>query len=101
MAAAAVVGLLTYAVVAPRKALASAGVALGVWLISGALLELAERLNPKTGEPDPVILRTEEPGRHDTEVTYGTDEGEGPKGMEARRKELAAEWDREAVDDDE
>jgi cytochrome c-type biogenesis protein CcmF len=44
LAAAAVAGLATYAVVAPRKALASAGVALGVWLIGGALLELAERL---------------------------------------------------------
>jgi cytochrome c-type biogenesis protein CcmF len=43
-ASAAVLGLVTYAVVAPRKALASAGVALGVWLIVGALLELAERL---------------------------------------------------------
>lgn len=64
-------------------------------------LELAERLNPKTGQTDPVILRTEEPGRHDTEVTYGTDDSPGPRGLEARRREFAAAWDREAVDDDE
>ena len=36
-------GLLAFAVVSPRKALASAGLALGAWLILGALVELAER----------------------------------------------------------
>jgi cytochrome c-type biogenesis protein CcmF len=35
--------LLAYAVVSPRKALASLGLALGVWLIVGALVEVAER----------------------------------------------------------
>ena len=44
LAAAALLGLVAYAVVTPRKALASAGVALGFWLIGGALAELAERL---------------------------------------------------------
>ncbi|ALL12594.1 heme lyase CcmF/NrfE family subunit [Caulobacter henricii] len=44
LAAAALLGLLTYALITPRKALASAGVALGFWLIGGALAELAERL---------------------------------------------------------
>jgi cytochrome c-type biogenesis protein CcmF len=36
-------GLLTFALVSPRKALASAGIAVGAWLILGALTELAER----------------------------------------------------------
>ncbi|MBP9231957.1 MAG: heme lyase CcmF/NrfE family subunit, partial [Phenylobacterium sp.] len=36
-------GLLALAVVSPRKALASAGLAMGAWLIIGALVELAER----------------------------------------------------------
>ena len=64
-------------------------------------LELAERLNPKTGDPDPVILRTEEPGRHDTEITYGIGDEAIPRGKEARNRDLAAAWDRENVDDDE
>jgi cytochrome c-type biogenesis protein CcmF len=34
----------TYGLVVPRKALASLGVALGFWLIGGALTELAQRL---------------------------------------------------------
>lgn len=37
------VALLTYAFVNPKKALASAGVGLAVWLIVGALVEVAER----------------------------------------------------------
>jgi cytochrome c-type biogenesis protein CcmF len=37
-------GLLTLALVQPRKAFASAGVALGAWLICGALSEMAERV---------------------------------------------------------
>ncbi len=36
-------GVATFAAVEPRKALASAGVALGVWLIAGAVAEVAER----------------------------------------------------------
>ncbi|MDO8378834.1 heme lyase CcmF/NrfE family subunit [Phenylobacterium sp.] len=40
---AAACGLLAFAVVSPRKALASAGLGLGAWLILGALVELAER----------------------------------------------------------
>ncbi|HEY0647379.1 heme lyase CcmF/NrfE family subunit [Phenylobacterium sp.] len=36
-------GLLTIAVVSPKKALGAAGIALGGWLIAGALAELAER----------------------------------------------------------
>ncbi|PXA88600.1 heme lyase NrfEFG subunit NrfE [Caulobacter sp. D5] len=41
---AAVLGLVAYAVVTPRKALASLGLVLGFWLIGGALAELAERV---------------------------------------------------------
>jgi cytochrome c-type biogenesis protein CcmF len=37
-------GLLAMAIVSPRKALASAGLALGFWLIFGAIAELAERV---------------------------------------------------------
>ncbi|CAN5799633.1 heme lyase CcmF/NrfE family subunit [soil metagenome] len=40
---AAACGLLAFALVSPRKALASAGLAMGAWLILGALVELAER----------------------------------------------------------
>jgi cytochrome c-type biogenesis protein CcmF len=36
-------GFLAFALVQPRKALASAGLALGVWLIAGSLTELAQR----------------------------------------------------------
>jgi len=36
-------GVATFALVSPRKALASAGLALGFWLIAGALAEVAER----------------------------------------------------------
>jgi cytochrome c-type biogenesis protein CcmF len=43
LAAAVIAGLVTYAVVSPRKALASAGLALGAWLIVGVALELVER----------------------------------------------------------
>ncbi|MGH7024662.1 MAG: heme lyase CcmF/NrfE family subunit [Caulobacteraceae bacterium] len=38
-------GLLVYLLVSPRKALASVGVAFGVWLIAGALTEAAGRLH--------------------------------------------------------
>ncbi|ADG09515.1 heme lyase CcmF/NrfE family subunit [Caulobacter segnis] len=44
LAAAVVLGLIAYAVVQPRKALASGGLVVGFWLIGGALLELSERL---------------------------------------------------------
>jgi cytochrome c-type biogenesis protein CcmF len=37
------VGVLVFAIEAPRKAAAAFGVALGVWLVCGALTELAER----------------------------------------------------------
>jgi cytochrome c-type biogenesis protein CcmF len=37
------VGLAAYAIVSPRKALGAAGLALGAWLIAGALAELLER----------------------------------------------------------
>jgi cytochrome c-type biogenesis protein CcmF len=36
-------GFLAFALVQPRKALASAGLAMGTWLIAGSLTELAER----------------------------------------------------------
>lgn len=44
LAVAVVLGLIAYAVVQPRKALASGGLVVGFWLIGGALLELSERL---------------------------------------------------------
>ena len=44
LAAAAALGLVAYGLIQPRKALASAGLVVGFWLIGGALLELAERL---------------------------------------------------------
>ncbi len=47
------IALLVYALVSPRKALASAGLGLAVWLIFGALTEVAERtrfLRGSTGE---------------------------------------------------
>ncbi|UTP38712.1 heme lyase CcmF/NrfE family subunit [Phenylobacterium sp. LH3H17] len=36
-------GLAAFALVSPRKAFASAGIAMGAWLVVGALVELAER----------------------------------------------------------
>ncbi len=42
--AAIAVGLLAFALVSPRKALASAGLGIGAWLIAGALVEIAERI---------------------------------------------------------
>ena len=42
--AAVVLGLIAYAVVQPRKALASGGLVVGFWLIGGALLEMGDRL---------------------------------------------------------
>ncbi len=36
-------GLAAFALVSPRKAFASAGIAMGAWLVIGALVELAER----------------------------------------------------------
>jgi cytochrome c-type biogenesis protein CcmF len=36
-------GVLTYALVSPKKALGALGIAIGAWLIIGALVELAER----------------------------------------------------------
>ena len=48
LAVAAVIAVLawiaTFALVSPRKALAAGGVALGVWLICGAIAEIAERV---------------------------------------------------------
>jgi cytochrome c-type biogenesis protein CcmF len=43
-AVALVAGVLVMALVQPHKALTSAGVALGMWLVAGALAELAERV---------------------------------------------------------
>ena len=44
LAVAAILGLVAFAVVSPRSALASAGLVVGFWLIGGAVLELAERV---------------------------------------------------------
>ncbi|MDE2487500.1 MAG: heme lyase CcmF/NrfE family subunit [Alphaproteobacteria bacterium] len=38
-----VAGILTYALVSPRKAFAALGLALGAWLITGAIVEIVER----------------------------------------------------------
>ncbi len=62
------------------------------------ILELGARLNPKTGEPDPIIPITETPGRNDTEVLWGVEAD--PKGVAAMRASLAAQWEREAGDDE-
>jgi cytochrome c-type biogenesis protein CcmF len=37
------VGLLTYAVVSPHRALGAAGIAIGAWVVTGAAVELVER----------------------------------------------------------
>ncbi len=44
LAAAVVLGLLAYAIVEPRKLLASGGLVVGFWLVGGALVEIADRL---------------------------------------------------------
>jgi cytochrome c-type biogenesis protein CcmF len=44
LALAAILGLVAFAVVAPRSALASGGLVVGFWLIGGAVLELGERV---------------------------------------------------------
>ncbi len=44
LALAALLGLIAFAMVQPRKALASGGLVVGFWLIGGALLEMGERL---------------------------------------------------------
>ncbi|MCY1648686.1 heme lyase CcmF/NrfE family subunit [Caulobacter sp. SL161] len=44
LAIAALLGLVAYGVVQPRKILASLGLVFGFWLVGGALLEMAERL---------------------------------------------------------
>jgi cytochrome c-type biogenesis protein CcmF len=43
-ALAVLVGVAVFGLISPRKALASGGVALGVWVIGGVLVELAERI---------------------------------------------------------
>ncbi|WP_374347104.1 heme lyase CcmF/NrfE family subunit [Phenylobacterium sp.] len=43
-------GVVSYALVDPKKAFACAGVGLGVWLIAGALTELAERVRAFKGD---------------------------------------------------
>ena len=53
-------------------------------------LELASRINPKTGEPDPVIPVTEYPGRGDTEVFFG--EEKDAHGIQKMRDDLARVW---------
>jgi cytochrome c-type biogenesis protein CcmF len=50
-AVAVALGLLVMALVQPRKALVSAGVALGMWLVAGALAELAERVRAGRAAP--------------------------------------------------
>lgn len=58
-------------------------------------LELAERLNPKTGELSPVIPITEEPSKHDTEVFFGV----GDEGKMSLKERLVAQFEREAEDE--
>ncbi len=56
-----------------------------------AELALAERLNPKTGERDPVIAITEIPGRNDTEVFWEVEPQ--AHGKAAMNQALQREWE--------
>lgn len=58
-------------------------------------LELAERLNPLTGEPSPVIPITEKPGKHDTEVTFGSED----ESKMTLRERMVAAFNREALEE--
>ena len=49
--------VLMLALVEPRKALASAGVALGMWLVVGAMAEIAERIRLGKGGPGESVRR--------------------------------------------
>lgn len=60
-------------------------------------LELTERLNPKTGEPAPVFIITEQPSRHDTEITYGV----GDEEKLSLRERMVAALERDAIDEGE
>lgn len=62
-------------------------------------LELEERLNPKTGEVSPVIVRSESPGKNDTEVFFGSEEPQ--HGVKSMREALTRQWVNEADEDDE
>lgn len=61
-------------------------------------LELSERLNPKTGEPSPVIPLTEHPSKSDTEVFF-PDEPEG-RGPRAQASALARLWQNEVENEE-
>ena len=53
--------------------------------------EMAERLNPKTGEKDPIYVIKELPSPDDTSVFWGSDDE--PKGIAGLRAKLAKKWD--------
>lgn len=61
-------------------------------------LELAERLNPKTGDISPVVPRNEVPGNSDTEVFFGTESD--AHGIQAMREKLARQWANEIEDEE-
>lgn len=62
-------------------------------------LEMSERINPKTGDREPIIPITELPGKNDTEVFFG--EEPEAHGTAKLRKNLTKLWEAETVDDDE
>ncbi len=53
--------------------------------------EMGERLNPKTGEKDPIFIIKEVPKPDDTQVFWGEDEE--PTGIAGLRARLARKWD--------
>lgn len=60
-------------------------------------LEMSERLNPSTGLPAPIIPITEKPGKHDTEVIFGVGDNE----KQTLKDRLVAEFERDALEDEE
>jgi hypothetical protein len=55
------------------------------------VLEMEQRLNPKTGESSPVYIITETPRADDTSVFWG--DGAEQKGILGIRERLARHWD--------
>ncbi len=60
-------------------------------------LELSERINPKTGEKDPVIPVTEVAG-NDTEVFWGVEPE--ARGIAAIRGKLQRQWEDQIAADE-
>lgn len=60
-------------------------------------IEMGERLNPKTGDKDPIFIIKEVPKPDDTQVFWGEDEE--PTGIAGLRARLAKTWDSIPDDD--